>query len=306
MKEDIIGELKQAAEEYGCEYSENAPLRRYTTFGIGGICPLMIEINGETALKRLLLLLRERNTPFYVIGKGSNLLVDDKPVDMVFLRIGKAMGEISREGNTVICGAGASLSSVCSFAEENSLSGMEFAYGIPGSSGGAVYMNAGAYGGEIGGVIEYAEAMDEWGNIVSFSGEELKMSYRSSVFCHNGYIVTKAAFRLKEGKREDISAKMKELTQKRREKQPLEFKSAGSTFRRPEGAYAAALIEQCGLKGYSVGDAQVSEKHSGFVINRGNASFEDVMAVIEHVREIVREKTGYELKCEPEIIWERR
>ena len=179
---------------------------------------------------------------------------------------------------------------------------MDFAYAIPGSIGGAVYMNAGAYGGEIKDVIEYAKAVDNNGKVHKFTAEEMDFGYRKSIFVKNKFIVTEAAFLLKKGDSDEIREKMNDLTAKRKEKQPLEFRSAGSTFKRPQGTFAALLIEQCGLKGYTSGDAQVSEKHSGFVINRGNASFADVMAVIDHVKQTVFEKTGIMLECEPEII----
>lgn len=302
MTLDDIRLIKKTAEECGCQYAENVYLRDHTTFGIGGKCPLMIEINSAQSLGKLILLLKEKQLPCYVIGRGSNLLADDGDIDMIFLHIGKDISEICAEGDTVICGAGAMLSTVCRIARDNGLAGLEFAYGIPGSVGGAVYMNAGAYGGEIKDVIKYAEAVDHNGNVHTFGADEMKLGYRHSIFAENGFIITKAAFTLKSGSREEITAKMEELTARRKEKQPLEFRSAGSAFKRPEGAFAAALIEQCGLKGYTVGGAQVSEKHSGFVINRGNASFSDVMAVMEHVRKTVEEKTGYKLEFEPEII----
>lgn len=302
MTFEQIGNIKKTAEECGCRFAENEPLSRYTTFGIGGKCPLIIEVNGSESLSRLMRAIKSENIPYYVIGKGSNLLADDKDIGMVFLHISKDMGSISVSDGMIVCEAGAALSSVCTAARDNGLAGMEFAYGIPGTIGGAVYMNAGAYGGEIKDIIEYAEAVDGEGNLHRFDKESMKLSYRHSIFCENKFIVTKAAFRLEQGSRSEISEKMAELTAKRREKQPLEYKSAGSTFKRPEGAFAAALIEQCGLKGYTVGGAQVSEKHSGFVINLGNASFDDVMAVISHVQSVVEQKTGYRLECEPEII----
>ncbi|MCM1525543.1 MAG: UDP-N-acetylmuramate dehydrogenase [Ruminococcus sp.] len=306
MTYDAIERVKRAAAECGCEILENTELKRHTTFGIGGTCPLLAEINGADALKNILKALAESGTPYYIIGRGSNLLVSDGDIDMVFLRIGKDCADVSAEEAggrfRVICGAGAPLSAVSAFARDNGLTGMEFAYGIPGSVGGAVYMNAGAYGSEIKDIIEYVLASDKNGNIHVFNAEDMDMGYRKSVFASNKFIVIKAAFLLKKGNKEDIAAKMRELTEKRKEKQPLEYRSAGSTFKRPEGTFAALLIEQCGLKGYSCGDAQVSEKHSGFVINKGNASFADVMAVIDHVRQTVYSRTGIMLECEPEII----
>ena len=302
MTFEMIDAVKNAADELGCRYTENTPLCSYTTFSTGGKCPLMIELNGAASASRLTRLMKEKSIPYYVIGKGSNLIADDRDIDMIFLHTGKDMSDITQDGNRLICGAGASLAAISARARDLSLTGLEFAHGIPGNAGGAVFMNAGAYGGEIKDVIVCAEAVDREGNIITLSKEEMALGYRHSIFKENGFIITKAVFELEKGVKEDISAKMAELAAMRKEKQPLEFRSAGSTFKRPQGAFAAALIEQCGLKGYCVGDAQVSEKHSGFVINKGHASFEDIMAVIAHVRRVVEEQTGYILECEPEII----
>lgn len=302
MISNRLDDIKKTADEFGCGYSENELLSKYTTFGIGGRCPLLIEAGGADFLCRIIPELREKEIPFYVIGKGSNLLIEDKDIDMVFIRIGKAMNNIEVSDSCIICESGASLAAVSAAARDRSLGGMEFAYGIPGNVGGAVYMNAGAYGGEIKDIIEYAEAVSAEGELIRYNKDSMDMSYRHSIFCDNKHIITKACFKLSHGDKSLISAKMDELTEKRREKQPLEYRSAGSTFKRPEGAFAAALIEQCGLKGYTVGGAQVSAKHSGFVINLGTATFEDVMAVISHVRQVVEKETGYKLECEPEII----
>ena len=213
------------------------------------------------------------------------------------------MAEIAVNGNIVTAGAGASLISVCKRALDNSLAGMEFAYGIPGTVGGGVYMNAGAYGGEIKDILKYAEAVDrETGEVRRFTAQEAQLSYRKSIFMDNGYIITSAVFELSQGDPAEIKAKMNELMEKRISKQPLDFPSAGSTFKRPEGSFASLLIDQCGLKGLSVGGAQVSTKHSGFVINTGNATSADIFALIEKVKEIVFEKTGYRLECEPVIL----
>ena len=294
--------IRAIARKHGCICSENALLANFTTFGTGGKCPLLIEANGTDFISEIIPAMTEESIPFYILGKGSNLIIEDKDIDMVFIHIGKAMADITLDGGTIICGAGASLAAASCFARDNSLGGMEFAHGIPGNVGGAVYMNAGAYGGEIKDIIEYAEAVDRKGNIIRFDKASMDMSYRHSIFCENKYIITKAAFSLKKASKDDITALMNELAAKRREKQPLEYRSAGSTFKRPQGAFAAALIEECGLKGYSVGNAQVSTKHSGFVINLGNASFSDIMAVIDHVKETVYREKGIMLECEPEII----
>lgn len=294
--------IKALADKLGFEYSENVPLSRYTTFGIGGSCPLMIEAGSEIGTAELVKTLSAEKLPFYVIGKGSNLLVEDGDIPMIFIHIGKALSEISLDNGVMTCGAGAALSAVSAFARDNSLTGLEFAYGIPGNVGGAVYMNAGAYGGEMKDVVISVTACDFEGNIREFSADELDFGYRHSVFTGGGYVILSAKLRLSAGDKTEIAAKMAELTEKRREKQPLEYRSAGSTFKRPAGTFAALLIEECGLKGYSCGDAQVSEKHSGFVVNKGSASFSDVMNVIEHVKKTVYEKRGIMLECEPEII----
>lgn len=302
MTMNDIEKIKALANSLGFEYSENVPLSRYTTFGIGGNCPLMIEASHERGTAELVKTLSSEKLPFYIIGKGSNLLVEDGDIPMIFIHIGKALSEISLDNGVMTCGAGAALSAVSAFARDNSLTGLEFAYGIPGNMGGAVYMNAGAYGGEMKDVVISVTACGFEGNIREFSADELDFGYRHSVFTGGGYVILSAKLRLSAGDKTEIAAKMAELTEKRREKQPLEYRSAGSTFKRPTGTFAALLIEECGLKGYSCGDAQVSEKHSGFVVNKGSASFSDVMNVIEHVKKTVYEKRGIMLECEPEII----
>ena len=302
MTKEKINKVRQLAADFGFECLENVPLSKYTTFGIGGCCPLMIEAGSEKGTAELVRVMNEERIPFYIIGKGSNLLVRDGEIPMVFLHIGKALAEISEENSVITCQAGAALSAVSAFARDKGLAGLEFAYGIPGNIGGAVFMNAGAYGGEMKDVVISVTASDYEGNIREFTLPELEFGYRHSIFSGGGYVILSAKLKLSAGNKDEISAKMAELTAKRKEKQPLEYRSAGSTFKRPQGAFAAQLIEECGLKGYSCGDAEVSVKHSGFVINKGTASFEDVMNVIEHVKKTVYEKRGISLECEPEII----
>ncbi|MCI7766774.1 MAG: UDP-N-acetylmuramate dehydrogenase [Oscillospiraceae bacterium] len=302
MTTEQINKIKELAITYGFDCSENVPLSRYTTFGIGGCCPLMIEAGSEQGTAELVRKMTSQKLPFYIIGKGSNLLVEDGEIPMIFLHMGHGMSDISEEKGVITCQAGAALSAVSAFARDRGLTGLEFAYGIPGNIGGAVFMNAGAYGGEMKDVIESVTACDMQGFIREFSAEELDFGYRHSVFSGGGYVILSARLKLALGDKEAISERMAELTRMRKEKQPLEYRSAGSTFKRPQGAFAAQLIEECGLKGYSCGDAMVSEKHSGFVINKGNASFEDVMNVIRCVKETVYLKKGISLECEPEII----
>ena len=306
MGSEFTGRTEKIAAEasaLGCIIEKNAVLKDRTTFRIGGKCDLLVELNGEESFLKLIPLAEGLEIPYYIFGKGSNLIVDSEGISGVVFVSGKAFSGISlKGGSTLVCKAGTPLSQICNFALENSLGGLEFAYGIPGTLGGAVFMNAGAYGGEMKDVVSSVRAMDRKGNVREYSPEELDLSYRHSRFSGSGEIILSAEIALQNGDRSEIKGKMDELMEKRRSKQPLEFPSAGSTFKRPEGSYASLLIEQCGLKGVHVGDAEVSEKHSGFIINRGNADFSQLMELIEIVRNTVREKTGYVLECEPLII----
>ncbi len=298
-----INKLSELCDKLGCEYKLNEPLSRHTTFKIGGNAKLLIEVNSENTLAEIVKFLRENNAKFFVLGKGSNILADDNGFDGVILKISNSFSGITVADDTVTCTAGTPLSELCLKALENSLSGLEFAYGIPGTAGGALYMNAGAYGGEMKDVIVSARYLDKNGDIITINAGDMNLSYRHSIFSENtDNIIVDMTLKLEEGDKAEIKAKMDELLQKRKDKQPLEFPSAGSTFKRPEGSYASLLIEQCGLKGMSVGGAQVSEKHSGFVINTGGATFADVTALADKVREIVQEKTGYVLELEPVIL----
>ncbi|MCM1166846.1 MAG: UDP-N-acetylmuramate dehydrogenase [Lachnospiraceae bacterium] len=285
---------------YGCFFEENFPLAGKTSMKIGGECGLFAEPSSEECLIGILKACRESGVPHFILGKGSNLLI--KRFGGVVIATGAALGKISVDGNVVTAGAGAALSAVCNAALESSLSGMECLYGIPGSVGGALYMNAGAYGGEMRDVVRSARCVDGNGNVVELSADEMALSYRHSVFSENGFCVLSVTMELAPRDKAEIKAKMDELMQKRRDKQPLEFPSCGSTFKRPKDGFAAALIEECGLKGCTVGGAQVSEKHSGFVINRGGATFEDVMELVEHIKSTVRGKKGVELECEMLIV----
>lgn len=298
--------VAEKAEELGCTVLHNEPLSNFTTFKVGGRCGLLVKLNSFTAAVALSALCREKSLPFLVIGKGSNLIVDDDGFNGVVLLMGKDFSDISATNETTLyCTAGTPLSRLCYTAYKHGLSGLEFAWGIPGTVGGAVYMNAGAYGGEMCDVVMSAEYIDESGKLSAFTGDELEFSYRKSIFSDKALIITGAFFLLKKGDAVDIRAKMDDLMNRRKTKQPIEFPSAGSTFKRPEGSYASLLIEQCGLKGLTIGGAQVSEKHSGFVINVGGATFADIMALIAEIKRIVKEKTGISLECEPKIISDR-
>lgn len=291
------------ARKLGCRILINRKLRDFTTFRVGGECPVIIEINSENSLAELVKFSNQNRLRTMVIGKGSNMLCDDKGFDGAVFLMGNEFSKIRLiDDVTVEAEAGCPLIRLCRFALENSLGGLEFAYGIPGTVGGAVYMNAGAYGGEIKNVIQSARAADADGNISEFSKEEMELSYRTSIFQRRNSIITKAVFKLHKAEKSEIEARMNELMARRKEKQPLEYPNAGSTFKRPQGQFAGKLIQDCGLKGVSIGGAQVSEKHSGFVINTGNATSDDIKRLIEKVQQTVLEKTGYFLECEVRII----
>lgn len=271
----------------------------HTTFKIGGNARLVVYPKNEEEISEFVKCAKAENVRLIAIGNGSNLLVDDGGIDACVLILGEPFAEIKLiDDETIYAKAGAKLITLCRFAYENSLSGLEFAYGIPGSAGGAAFMNAGAYGGEMKDVLYKCEHIDPNGNVGALEGEELALSYRHSVYYDNGSIITGLYLKLKKGDKAEIKAKMDDLIGRRRAKQPLEFPSAGSTFKRPEGYFAGALIEQCGLKGKSVGGAQVSEKHAGFVINKGNATCSDVLNLCKACSDKVFEETGVKLEME--------
>ncbi|MGN1340707.1 MAG: UDP-N-acetylmuramate dehydrogenase [Oscillospiraceae bacterium] len=283
-----------------CEYDHI--LAPHTSMKIGGKCDLFLRVTDEASLKEVLTVCREDRLPHFILGKGSNLLISSEGFRGCVIALTSGERDISVSGNTITAWAGASLYSVCLAALENSLTGLEFAYGIPGSLGGALYMNAGAYGGEMKDVVTSCRYIDENGGIREMSAAEMQLAYRSSVFSQRDYVITSVTMVLHPGEKTAIKSRMEELMQRRRDKQPLEFPSCGSTFKRPEGYFAAALIEECGLKGYSVGGAQVSPKHSGFVVNTGGATFEDVIAVVNEVKRVVLEQKGVQLECEMLIL----
>ena len=274
----------------------NEPLSRHTSFQIGGPAERMAAPENETELLELVL-----QKPAAIIGAGTNLLVRDEGISGLVVKIGAEMADISIEGNVLTAQAGARLSQIAMAAMRAGLSGLEFAAGIPGTVGGAVVMNAGAYGGEIKDVLLDARVIAD-GGIKTLTNEQLEFGYRKSLAMEMGYIIAGARFLLTPDSPEAISARMRELAQKRRDKQPLEMPSAGSTFKRPEGHFAGALIEGAGLKGFSVGGAQVSEKHAGFVVNTGGATCADVLGLIEKVQSVVREKYGIELEMEVRVL----
>lgn len=277
----------------------NEMMSRHTTFRIGGPAGVFVTPRNEEELVAAVTVCREENAPYFILGNGSNLLVSDQGYDGVVIHIGSRMREITVEGTEITAQAGAMLSQVAHAALDHGLTGMEFAAGIPGSLGGACMMNAGAYGGEMSQILAGVRALSPEGDVVEIPVEQLHMSYRHSVMMEKAYIVLSAKIQLTEGDPEKILARMEELKAQRTSKQPLEFPSAGSTFKRPEGCFAGKLIMDAGLKGYRVGDAMVSEKHCGFVINAGNATAADVCGLISHVQQTVWDKFGK--KLEPEI-----
>ena len=297
------GIYKSICEKYKADYSENQALFQYTSFKIGGSCPLLIKPNSTECLCELMSAFAQNNHSYKVMGKGSNLLISDKGVGCPVILISSDLGEISFSDNEVNCQAGLSLISLCNEAAKRELTGLEFAYGIPGSVGGAVYMNAGAYGGEMRDIITSCTYADEKGKLHQIKKEDMNLSYRHSFFSGKPYIITDVTLKLQKGDKKAITDKMQELMNKRREKQPLEYPSAGSTFKRPERDFAGRLIEAAGMKGFTMGGAQVSEKHCGFVVNKGNAAYDDVISVINAVKSSVKETSGIALECEV-IIWE--
>lgn len=283
----------------------DAPMKEYTSFKAGGNAALLVQPENPAELAQAVRLLAEQNIKHLVIGNGSNLLIKDTGYEGVVLRIGEAFQEIRVNGDRIEAGAGVLLSAAAREAAGASLTGLEFAAGIPGTIGGAVFMNAGAYDGEISHIIESAEVLSGDGNRISIlSGEELELSYRYSILQTTGDIILKATFLLKKGEPEAINARMKELSARRAEKQPLTYPSAGSFFKRPHNHFAGKLIQDAGLCGLSVGGAQVSNLHAGFIINAGGATATEIIDLMEVVRSTVYNEFGILLEPEVQIIGE--
>ena len=275
------------------------PMKQHTTFKIGGPADYFLVPETGEEVGEIIKICRKTDTPYFILGNGSNLLVGDGGYRGAVIQVYRNMSAVTVEGTTITAQAGALLSAVAAAAKNASLTGFEFAGGIPGTVGGAAVMNAGAYGGEMKDVLVEVTVMDAEGKIFAISAEKLELGYRTSVIKKAGYIVLEAKIRLKEGDQEAIRERMKELTIQRTTKQPLEYPSAGSTFKRPEGYFAGKLVMDSGLRGYQVGGARVSEKHCGFVINAGDATAKDVRTLMDNVRDIVYEKYGVTL--EPEV-----
>ena len=297
-----LEQLKAGLGAAGIPYRENEPLAEHCTFKIGGPARVFVAPQEEEQLCKAILLCRDLRLPYYLLGNGSNILFADEGWSGVILDASALKSSIQREGCTLRAGAGTLLSSLCREALRAGLTGLEFAYGIPGTVGGAVYMNAGAYGGELKDVLTRVRYLNQEGQIVCAEAAELDLSYRHSIFEENGGCILSAEFRQTPGAPAEIQAKMEDLMGRRRDKQPLDKPSAGSTFKRPAGAFAGALIDQCGLRGYRHGGAAISEKHCGFVVNLGGASCADVLALCDEVRDIVQEKTGYLLEKEIRVV----
>lgn len=278
------------------------PMKNHTSFKIGGPAAALCAPKDRQQLRELVGFVQREGVDSWYIGNGSNLLVSDEGLNGVAILLDSGFdGEIEVDGTVLLAPAGKKLSAVCAAACAAGLTGLEFAYGIPGSVGGAVYMNAGAYGGEMKDRLLWVEYLAPTGEIVRLEGEQMGLSYRHSRFMEEGMegsCIVRAAFGLQRGEKAAIQSEMDRILNQRRQKQPLEYPSAGSTFKRPQGAFAAQLIDECGLKGFTVGGAQVSEKHAGFVINTGKATCADVLELTRQVRECVQEKTGYLLELE--------
>ena len=277
----------------------NEPMSLHTSFRTGGPAEVFIKAESTENIINAINIAKKYNKRYIITGNGSNILVKDGGIDGIVINIGNEMSGIKCDGTEIYAQAGAMLSSLASAVADEELTGLEFASGIPGTVGGAVFMNAGAYDGEIKDVIEYADVIDSEGNVQRLTRDELELSYRHSVIADKNMIVVGAMFRLNKGIKKDITDKMADFAKRRRDKQPLNYPSAGSTFKRPEGYFAGKLIEDSGLKGKTIGGAQVSEKHAGFVVNIGNATSGDIITLMEFCIETVYNKFG--VKLEPEV-----
>lgn len=291
--------ISNFAKSLDCDVRRNEPMSRHTTFKIGGLADAYIKVTSLSKLRKILMECKKHNTSYMLLGNGSNVLVNDEGIRGTVIRLDGDFRFITLvDDTTIYCGAGATLAYLCKFAKKCGLTGLEFAWGIPGTVGGAVFMNAGAYDGEMKNVVHSVSHITSEGEIGRIEGDDLNFGYRTSVYRKNNCIITGVTLKLKKGNPEEIQTKMDDFMARRTTKQPLEFPSAGSVFKRPEGNFAGALIEQCGLKGKLVGGAQVSEKHAGFIINKSGATAADVKNLIREVQSTVSNETGYNLECE--------
>ena len=296
MNSEIIKNFGKIVPEENILVDE--PMSRHTTFRTGGPASCFIRIGSVEQLQQMLTYLNKLEQEYYIVGNGSNLLVSDKGYNGVILSMTGAYNQIECRGNIITAGAGAVNSQVAAVARDNSLTGFEFAAGIPGTIGGALVMNAGAYGGEMKQVVKTVDILNPEGEIMTLDNETMEFGYRTSAVKNTRHIIIQTTLELQKGNQEEIKATMEDLAARRRDKQPLEYGSAGSTFKRPEGHFAGKLIQDAGLRGESIGDAQVSEKHCGFIINRGNASASEVYELIKRVQARVYENSGINLETE--------
>ena len=280
------------------QVKKDEPMKSHTTFRVGGPADYFVTPQTAEEVAKVIEACTQEKVPYYIVGNGSNLLVSDKGYEGVIIQIYKQMNQVKVEGAQIHVQAGALLSMIAKRALDAELTGFEFAAGIPGTLGGACVMNAGAYGGEMKDVLKSVTVLTDKGEVKTLAKEELELGYRTSVIAKKGYIVLEAVLELQKGEKEKIQAVMDDLKERRVTKQPLEYPSAGSTFKRPEGYFAGKLIQDAGLKGYRSGDVMVSEKHSGFVVNVGKGTYRDAMRVIEHVQRAVYEQFGVELELE--------
>ncbi len=294
--------LIKYCDEHSCAYVKDEPMSAHTTFRIGGNADIFVKPATEETVRGVLCTVKENDIPSFFLGGGSNILVSDFGIHGAVVHTGGFSDLALLDGCVIECGAGVRLSKLCSFALENSLTGCEFAWGIPGTVGGAVFMNAGAYGGEMKDVLLSVRHMTPDGEIEEVPAENLKLGYRTSVYSKNNCIILSAKLRLRPGDKGEIREKMDDLIGRRKDKQPIDMPSAGSTFKRPEGNFAGTLIEQCGLKGFSIGGAMVSDKHAGFIVNTGDATCSEVLRLIEKVKDTVLEKSGVLLEPEVRVI----
>lgn len=304
ISEAVIQSLRKFVPEENICLQES--MASHTTFRIGGLADCFVQLENTEQLIKVQKYLSQVGVPFFVLGNGSNLLVSDAGFRGAILQIGPKMNRVTVEGNVIVAQAGASMAQIARTAMEHELTGMEFASGIPGTIGGGVVMNAGAYGGELSQIVTQVNVVNNEGEIMELDNETMEFGYRTSTIRNNPFTVTEVILRLEKGDRRQIRERMEELAAKRREKQPLEYPSAGSTFKRPAGHYAGQLIMEAGLRGFQCGGAKVSDKHCGFVINTGNATAEDVRKLIREVQARVRDKFNVDLETEVLFLgWEK-
>ncbi len=304
ISEAVIQALRKFVPEENICLQES--MASHTTFRIGGLADCFVQLENTEQLIKVQKYLSQVGVPFFVLGNGSNLLVSDAGFRGVILQIGSKMNRVTVEGNVIVAQAGASMAQIARTAMEHELTGMEFASGIPGTIGGGVVMNAGAYGGELSQIVTQVNVVNSEGGIMELDNETMEFGYRTSTIRNNPFTVTEVILRLEKGDRRQIRERMEELAAKRREKQPLEYPSAGSTFKRPAGHYAGQLIMEAGLRGFQCGGAKVSDKHCGFVINTGNATAEDVRKLIREVQARVKDQFNVDLETEVLFLgWEK-